>query len=167
MDETDAYNAYKRVGNRGNKYMDSSLNLRFSQQRQGNPFDIPDDIDELELMVGWFFDRLRVIVSVENHSQKFDGIRQVIDILHDAAAIENNSVKFAWVDGQWFISYIDSKKDVLNLPKVLRRFSKIYRFAASDYVYGDNESIQFLPSGKMGGLSTKQAEEELKRRTGL
>lgn len=152
----------RRLRNEGKRYMDSWLNTRFAPQRMGDPFEFPDSPDELELMVGWFFDRLRVIVSIENHSLKFDGVRQIVDILHDAAEIEKNSARFMWLDGQWYISTISSEEDVLNLPRVLKTFSRIYRHAANDYAYGDNEKIHFIERGGYGHLSIKEVEKRRK-----
>lgn len=165
MDMNDAADKAKRAAYeraRGKGYMDPGLRRRFSEQMNGNPFDIPDTPDELELMVGWFFDRLRVIVSIENHHVKFDGVRQIIDILEDASIVEKVNVKFLWVNGQWYISDFETKEDILNLPKVLKRFSRIYRHHALEYSHGDDESVHLLPHGKMGGLTT---EEEFKNRS--
>lgn len=165
VDANDAYDAYKRVGSRGNRYMDGNLQRRFSEQQAGNPFEFPETPDELEMMVGWFFDRLRVIVSIENHSLKFDGVRQIIDILHDAGELERVNVKFAWVNGQWFIPEFGNEQDILNLPKLLRRFSRIYRHHASDYSYGDDEKIQYFEKRGDKYLHLTTTEEyELRRR---
>lgn len=167
----DTYKAFEeaaRLRNHGKRYMNTWLANRFDSQRQGNPFEIPETPDELELMVGWFFDRLRVIVSIENHKLKFDGVRQVIDILHDAAEMTNNSARFAWVDGQWYIPFIESKEDVLALPKLLKVFSKLYRHHANEYAYGDQEEIHFIEGGAYGHLTIKSEFEVRKRReTGL
>ena len=146
------------------KYGDRSLNDRFGPQKAGNPFDFPETPDDLELMVAWFFDRLRVIVSVENHVLKFDGVKQIIDILDIAGLAEKIDVNFAWVDGQWFITSYGTPDDILHLPRLLKRFSRIYRFNAKDYSYGDEQELHFLPSGESGHLNTKDAFESVRRR---
>lgn len=112
--------------------------------RLGNPFDIPSDPDALELMVGWFFDRIRVICAVENHTMKFHSISQILEILREASEVERVNCTFSWIDGQWFLNSAKSKEDVLNLPKVAKRFSKIYRFHASDYMTGDKQDLKML-----------------------
>ena len=130
-----------------NRYMDAGLMKRFSAQKRGDPFDFPESPDELELMVGWFFDRLRVIISIENMSPKFDGIHQVLDILQDAADINNINIKFDHHNGQWYINGIEGiteDKDILHLPSVLKTFSRLYRHHATKYSYGDREDIELL-----------------------
>ena len=147
MDVNDASETIKKAvfdRQKGKKYMDPELNMRFSSQRQGNPFDIPETPDDLEMMVGWAFDRLRVIITIENHVLKFDGPKQILNILQDAALIENVDVEFSWDDGQWFIEHFGGKEDVLGLPKVIKRFGMIYRRHASEYETGEREDINLL-----------------------
>jgi hypothetical protein len=164
MEDYSAYEEAAKRGvherNRNKKYMNPLLRKRFSSQQRGNPFDYPETPDELELMVGWFFDRLRVIVTIENHTLKFDGARQIIDILqtactHDIERVSFNNYKlievdnpveltFSWWKGQWFIEDVGGPDDVLRLPEVLKRFSRIYRFDAKNYSYGDNDDVEVL-----------------------
>jgi hypothetical protein len=122
----------------------SELLIRFDEQRKGSPFDFPENPDELEMMNAWFFDRLRVIVSVENHTKKFDGIQQIFDILGDAKEIENIKVDIIYLNGQWFIADAGGPNDILALPRLLKRFGKIYRFHAKDYATGENQDIKYL-----------------------
>ena len=46
-----------------------------------DPFDIPESPDEIELYVGWFFDRIRSIVAVENSRRKFGDMKEVLVLL--------------------------------------------------------------------------------------
>lgn len=103
------------------------------QFKRDSPFDIPENPSELELMLGWFFDQLRVIVSIENHTLKYDSVEQLLSILHKCASDENINVRFSWEDGQWFIDYAEKKEDILNLPRLIKCFSNIYRHNASEY----------------------------------
>lgn len=105
-------------------------------------FDIPETPDELELLIGWAFDRIRIIVSRENHYLKFDGPQQILDILEIAALREGVVISFSYIDGQWFISDAGSKEDILALPKVIRRFARIYRHNAGDYVSDEPEFLR-------------------------
>lgn len=108
--------------------------MDISKYRRGNPFDVPTHPDQLELMLGWIFDQVRVIVIIENHHHKFDSPDQVLEILHDSAEIEGVDVEFSYSDGQWNLERAGSKEDILNLPKVIKTFSRIYRHNALDYV---------------------------------
>ena len=115
--------------------------------RLGDPFNIPSDPDELELMIGWFFDRLRVICAVENHSMKFYNVEQLLEILHEASTVEEIDITFSWYDGQWNIESAGCGDDILNLPRLAKRFSKIYRFHARDYMNtGDKMDLNMLES---------------------
>jgi len=58
--------------------------------------------------------------------------------------MENVHVRVFYLDGVWGISDIGCEQDVLNLPKVARRFSKIYRFHANDYSNGENQNVKIL-----------------------
>lgn len=110
--------------------------------KSGDPFDIPEDPDMLELMVGWFWDRIRIIVSIENHILKFDGPQQVLDILGDAAKIERINMSFAYSGGQWWILDPGTEEDVMNLPRLAKRFSRIYRHHASEYETGEGAALK-------------------------
>ena len=110
-----------------------------------DPFQIPSNPDELERLIGWFFARLRVIVSVENHHMKFQNPGQLLDILHEAAETEGIQVGFSWSDGQWHLEYARNQGDILRLPQVIRRFGKIYRFHASEYTNtGDKMDLKMI-----------------------
>jgi len=125
--------------------------------RLGDPFLIPKDPDELELLIGWFWDRIRVIISVENMHMKFHSPEQVIAILERASLIRNVNLSYEWLDGQWNImsnpeiTYLGAtvrpatcKEDVLNLPVVGRKFSRIYRFKAKHFITGDKMDLKEL-----------------------
>jgi len=116
--------------------------------RRGNPFDFPENPDQLELMIGWFFDRIRVIVEIENHHAKWDGIQQALAILDVAKHKDCNpnnpidiNVDIIYQDGQWFISSAGSANDVLRLPLLAKRFGKIYRHHAKEYATGECHTL--------------------------
>jgi hypothetical protein len=120
--------------------------LKAEEFKRNFPFDIPKNPSNLELMLGWFFDQIRMIVGVENHKWKFDGGCQVLDILHEAAFAEGVNIAFSW-DKDTGIWYIEdpkegkiTKKDILNLPLVAYRFSKIYRHHANEYTHPEDKS---------------------------
>lgn len=117
--------------------------------RRGNPFDIPKNPNDIELMLGWFFDQIRVIVSHENHHHKFDGVQQILDILAECSKLEQINVFFIESNGQWYLldSELTTKEDILNLPKLAYRFSKVYRHRAKEFSNGDNEPLEVLPNG--------------------
>jgi len=112
-----------------------------SQLRYGDVFDIPSNPDELDLLVGWFWERIILIVSKENLVLKFDGSQQVLNILRDAAEIENVNITFYEHNGWWNIETAENKEDILNLPRLARRFSRIYRHHANDYATGEKQSL--------------------------
>ena len=125
--------------------------------RLGDPFEIPSDPSELELLIAWFWDRIRVICSVENHHMKFHSTNQLILILDKASLLKNVNLSYDWLDGQWDllnnppITYLGctvrpatSKEDVLNLPLVGRAFSRIYRHDAKNFRTGDKMDLKML-----------------------
>ena len=110
-----------------------------------DPFTIPSNPDELERLIGWFFARLRVIVSVENHRMKFHNVEQLLEILEEASLVEGVNVTIGWSDGQWDLLTADSKDDILKLPQLIKRFGRIYRHHARDYTNtGDKTDIKML-----------------------
>lgn len=115
--------------------------------RYNDVFNIPQDPDELDLMVGWFWERIILIVSKENHCLKFDGTQQVLDILKEAAEVEQINITFFEHDGWWNIQHAGSKDDIRQLPRLARRFSRIYRHHANEYSTGENKSICELIEG--------------------
>lgn len=121
---------------------------RFEEQRKGNPFDVPESLDELEILIGWFWDRIRIIVSVENHILKFDGPKQVLKILEKSANEVGVTMVFAYSNGQWWILDVKEPEDVLNLPKVAKRFAQIYRHEAQKYETGENAAYDAKRLGK-------------------
>ncbi|KYC46688.1 MAG: hypothetical protein AMQ22_02078 [Candidatus Methanofastidiosum methylothiophilum] len=121
-----------------------------SKLRLGDPFDLPTNPDELDLMVGWFWERIILIVSKENHCLKFDGTEQVLSILKEAAEVESIGVTFFEYNGWWNIENAESKEDVLNLPRIAYRFSRIYRHHAQEYATGQNQTICELMEGYKG-----------------
>lgn len=113
----------------------------FERYRRGNPFDLPQSPDELEMMVGWFFDRIRKIVVIENHHHKFDGIDQCLDIIEEAKKVANINVDIAYIDGIWYLVGANSRQDILRLPELAKTFGKIYRHRALEYSKGENETL--------------------------
>lgn len=114
--------------------------------RRGYPFDVPKHPTAIQLMLGWFFDQINLIVDHENHVAKFDGGEQVLEILHEAAYFEEVNVAFSW-DRETNIWYIENppdcemtEEDFCNLPLVAYRFSKIYRHHAKEYGCGEDEA---------------------------
>lgn len=94
-----------------------------------NPFNVPESPDEMELYVGWFFDRIRAIVSTENLTRKFGNVNEILAILGVAAGDLNMDVKFSYYPdiGQWYIEF-NTPEDYLNLPHLAKQFSLMWRF---------------------------------------
>jgi len=94
-----------------------------------DPFDIPESPDEIELYVGWFFDRIRSIVAVENSRRKFGSVNEILAILGAAAGDMNMKVKFTYHPGigQWYIEF-ERPEDYLNLPHLAKHFGLMWRF---------------------------------------
>lgn len=104
-----------------------------------DPFDIPESPDEMELYIGWAFDRIRAILESENHTQKFDTTSELVALLDFSAGEVGLNVKFLYDedDGQWDI-ILNDRNDYLYLPRIVKYFSKLYRFKPSPKrVYGD------------------------------
>ena len=116
--------------------------------RLGDPFDIPSDPDELDLIVGWFWERIILVITVENHTMKFHNSDQILDILHEAAEVEKINITFFECNGWWNIETAATPEDVLNLPRVAYRFSRIYRFHAKDYATGPRQELKKLIGDK-------------------
>lgn len=113
--------------------------------QRGEAFDFPQSPEEIEKMFEDFYERIHHIVVDENHHKKFDGTGQLSHILNDAAYEEKNCIKFTWIDGILFFDFeVIKQDDVLNLPKVARRFSRIYRHKASKYFKGEGKSVAML-----------------------
>lgn len=94
-----------------------------------DPFDIPETPDEIELYVGWFFDRVRSIVSIENSRRKFGSMEEVLALLGEAAGDLGMSIKFTYYKsiGQLYLEFNDAG-DYLNLPQLAKHFGMLYRF---------------------------------------
>jgi hypothetical protein len=94
-----------------------------------DPFDIPESPDEIELYVGWFFDRIRSIVSVENSQRKFGNVNEILALLGASAGDMGMDVKFSYYPGigQWYIEFGDAT-DYLNLPHLAKHFGLMWRF---------------------------------------
>lgn len=94
-----------------------------------DPFDIPESPDEMELMVGWFFDRIRSIVAVENSRRKYGNVNEVLALLGAAAGDMDMKVKFSYYPGigQWYIEF-EEPEDYLNLPHLAKHFGLMWRF---------------------------------------
>lgn len=80
-----------------------------------------------------FFDEVDNIVKVQNHIHKFRGTQQLLDLIHHSADMVNVHACFACEDGQWYLAGAKTKQDVLNLNKVAKTFSRVYRHHANDY----------------------------------
>ena len=124
--------------------------------RLGDPFDLPTDPDKLDLMVGWFWERIILIVTKENHTLKFDGTEQVLNILREAAEVEQINVTFYECNGWWNIESAATKEDILNLPRIAMRFSRIYRHHAREYATGENKSVHELMEGLKDGRENSE-----------
>lgn len=94
-----------------------------------DPFDIPENPDEMELMVGWFFDRIRSIVAVENSQRKFGNTNEILALLGASAGDMGMDVKFSYYPaiGQWYIEF-ERGEDYLNLPHLAKHFGLMWRF---------------------------------------
>ena len=94
-----------------------------------DPFDIPESPDEIELYVGWFFDRIRAIVSVENSNRKFGNVNEILALLGAAAGDMDMKVNFSYYKdiGQWYIEF-ERAEDYLNLPHLAKHFGLMWRF---------------------------------------
>ena len=54
-------------------------------------------------------------------------------------------ITIGWADGQWDLLTAKDKDDILKLPKLIKRFGKIYRHHARDYTNtGDKTDIKML-----------------------
>jgi hypothetical protein len=115
-----------------------------------DPFDIPESPDEIELYVGWFFDRIRSIVSIENSHRKFGNVNEILAILGAAAGDMGMDVKFTYYTdiGQWYIEFGDAT-DSPNLPHLAKHFGLMWRFKprpntlaeGGDYVDFDSYTV--------------------------
>lgn len=94
-----------------------------------DPFDIPETPDEIELYVGWFFDRVRSIVSIENSRRKYGSMQEVLVLLSEAAGDLNMDIKFTYYEniGQLFLEF-NKPEDYLNLPHLAKHFGLLWRF---------------------------------------
>ena len=94
-----------------------------------DPFDIPETPDEIELYVGWFFDRIRSIVAVENSHRKFGDMKEVLVLLGVAAGDLGMSISFKYYEdiGQLYLEFNDAG-DYLNLPHLAKHFGLLWRF---------------------------------------
>lgn len=127
--------------------------------RLGDPFTIPTTPDELDLMVGWFWERIILIVTVENHVMKYHNKDQVLEILREAAEVEDIHITFYESEGWWNIESAESKEDILNLPRVAYRFSRVYRHHAKEYITGPREDIKKLTEGMDGLKDGKETDK--------
>lgn len=94
-----------------------------------DPFDIPETPDEIELYVGWFFNRVRSIVSMENSRRKYGNMQEVLVLLSEAAGDLGLSIKFTYYEniGQLFLEF-NKPEDYLNLPHLAKHFGMLWRF---------------------------------------
>jgi hypothetical protein len=94
-----------------------------------DPFQIPETPSDIELHVGWAFDRIRAIVSYENSRRKFGGPNEVLALLGVAAGDMDMDVKFFYYPniGQWMIEF-NNAEDYLNLPHLIKHFGLLWRF---------------------------------------
>lgn len=94
-----------------------------------DPFDIPDTPDDIELHVGWFFNRIRSIVTIENSHRKFGSMSEVLLLLGVAASDLGMNIKFTYYKniGQLFLEF-KYAEDYLNLPHLAKHFGMLWRF---------------------------------------
>jgi hypothetical protein len=155
------------------------INENFERFRRGDPFYVPESPDHLETLVGWAFDRIRIIVSKENLHKKFHNVEQILDILHAAAKKKWVHLEFFWENGEWFLGVVwgffwtnyvikelafkywerckfekvllTTRQDILNLPIVVKEFGRIYRREAKEYRRGKNIELTELFGDKYNG----------------
>ncbi len=94
-----------------------------------NPFSIPESPSDVELHVGWAFDRIRAIVAYENSRRKFHDVNEILLLLGVAAGDMGMDVKFSYYKniGQWMIEF-GNPDDYLNLPHLIKHFGLLWRF---------------------------------------
>ena len=99
-----------------------------------DPFDIPESPDEIELYVGWFFDRVRSIIEIENSRRKYGHINEVLALLGVAARDMDMKVAFTYYPdiGQWYIEFTHAE-DYLNLPHLAKHFGLLWRFKPAPF----------------------------------
>jgi hypothetical protein len=134
----------------------------FERWRKGNKFQDPDNLDDLQIFIGWFFDRIRLIVSKENHLLKFRNVDQILEILQKSAKEYRARLIFTWNEEDGFGIYptwgylktaetmekltptyswdyqmiFTPTQDVLKLPQIQKHFGRIYRHKSHDYGKG-------------------------------
>jgi len=94
-----------------------------------DPLDIPETPDEIEIYTGWFFNRIRNIVAVENSHRKFGDMKEVLTLLGVAAGDLNLSITFTYYEdvGQLFLEF-NQPEDYLFLPVLAKHFGLLWRF---------------------------------------
>ena len=110
-----------------------------------DPFDIPETPDEIELYVGWFFDRIRSIVAVENSHRKFGDMKEVLVLLSTAAGDLGLSITFTYYEdiGQLYLEF-NNAGDYLNLPHLAKHFGLLWRFKwAPNRLYAGDPGVIF------------------------
>lgn len=123
----------------------------FEQWRRGDKIITPSTPNEWDELIINFFLTIHKIVAKENHTQKYDGVRQVIDVLNDAATVEGINLFFFECDGEWGLRDTGySLHDLIRLDDLAYRFSRIYRHQALDYRYNDGGDVDMLMEGKKG-----------------
>lgn len=121
-----------------------------------DPFDIPETPDEMELYVGWFFDRVRSIVSIENSRRKYGSMEEVLVLLSEAAGDLNMDIAFKYYKniGQLYLEF-NKPEDYLNLPHLAKHFGLLWRFkwrpntlcAESDFEVWDDMEVVYEGNG--------------------
>ena len=109
------------------------------------PFDIPESPDQMELMVGWFFSRIRTIVETENMTRKFHDVNEILVLLGVAAGDLGMDITFKYLksEGSWFLEF-GTPEDYLNLPLLAKHFGLLWRFKwRGDALTTDEEFIDF------------------------
>ncbi len=122
----------------------------FEKWRKGDKIKPPMEPGEWDEIIINFFLAIYKIIAVENHTKKYQGKKQIVDILNEAAEVENVNLEFFEVDGEWGIHDTGyTVDDLLGLKRVQYRFSRIYRHHAQDYIHKSDEKVkEMLKDGR-------------------
>lgn len=91
-----------------------------------DPLPEPENAEQLELYTGWFFGRIKQIVSVENHIMKWRDVTHILTLLGEAAEYLGLNITFTYSMGYWSLEC--DPDDFLQLPSVAKLFGRLYRF---------------------------------------
>ena len=95
-----------------------------------------------------FFTDIFEIVALQNLTLKFDGPKQILEIVNEAAEVEGLNLKFDEKNRIWILLDTNYTREEFNSLHVLKkRFSKIYRHHAMDYAKGERRELLELIEG--------------------